>query len=241
MDKTTKNFVFDFTKENSNFIENSSILEIGSKNVNGRIRNLFQNHKSYIGIDEDPGDGVDIVSNFLDFKFEQNFDLILCLNALEHDKNWKLTLNKSLQLLNKNGFLLLVIPGTIKVFNITASKSLFINNRFNDIEYISDTHHVAMNDLTVMDNQVLIPEKLLKIVIDFYGSYIEGKHLAIESDYVISHNVHYTKTGEYYKSLSMGDILESLLYSGFLNRIFLSYQRSTDTGYQHLIKIKKIE
>lgn len=92
-----------------------------------------------------------------------------------------------------------------------------------------------------MGGQALIPEKLLEIVTDFYGSCIESKHLAIESDYVLSHNVHYTKTGEYYKSLSMGDILESLLYSGFLNRIFLSYQCNMDTGYQHLIKIKKIE
>ena len=65
------------------------ILEVGSADVNGGVRDLFDGH-SYTGIDHEAADGVDIVASSHDLTdlFERDtFDLVLCLEMLEHDTN----------------------------------------------------------------------------------------------------------------------------------------------------------
>lgn len=65
-----------------------SVLEIGSLNVNGGIRDLFQ-HFDYIGIDKVHGPGVDIVCDGADFASPKQFDIVVCCEVFEHAKNWR--------------------------------------------------------------------------------------------------------------------------------------------------------
>lgn len=72
-----------------------SILEVGSMNVNGSVRDSFD-QADYVGIDQAPGPGVDEVVNVHYIpgralqagpipRLAQPNDLVLCLEVLEHD------------------------------------------------------------------------------------------------------------------------------------------------------------
>lgn len=60
-------------------------LEIGSRNVNGGIRGLFNGF--YLGIDREPGAGVDLVREAADYDGEGAYNLVVCAETLEHAPN----------------------------------------------------------------------------------------------------------------------------------------------------------
>ena len=59
------NFVKEFKEFyiNNEFNKDVNILEIGSLDINGNIRNLFNFSRNYIGIDLEKGPNVDIIMN----------------------------------------------------------------------------------------------------------------------------------------------------------------------------------
>lgn len=61
-----------------------SVIEIGSRDVNGSIRDLFRGAAQYIGIDPVPGWGVDWVGNAQDFRPSVPVDVVVCCEVLEH-------------------------------------------------------------------------------------------------------------------------------------------------------------
>ena len=68
--------------------DTATVLEVGSANVNGTVRDLFAG--KYTGIDHEDADGVDLVASSHDLAelFDpDSFDLVLCLEMLEHDPN----------------------------------------------------------------------------------------------------------------------------------------------------------
>ena len=101
------------------------VLEIGSLIVDGQehlsVRKLFP-EAEYIGVDMQKGNGVDVVEDFIDFANkcdnekhdglnyrydnEQEFDLILCLDMLEHAKEPFEVIESAKQCLKGNGVLL---------------------------------------------------------------------------------------------------------------------------------------
>jgi len=79
-----------------------SVLEIGSQNVNGTIRDYF-NDCEYVGVDRENGNGVDIVCNAKETKFARQFDTLMIISVFEHDLEWKETMNHNLQWLKRGG------------------------------------------------------------------------------------------------------------------------------------------
>lgn len=82
--------------------ENEHVLEIGSLDVNGSVReHLEPVAKSYVGIDIVDGPGVDLVASSHDIPFDdESFSVILCSEMLEHDSdpNWTFAeMNRVLQ------------------------------------------------------------------------------------------------------------------------------------------------
>lgn len=67
-----------------NHLQKASVLEIGSLNVNGSIRDSFEG--PYVGIDQTAGKDVDVVTTLADYKTKKKFDVILSLEMLEHDR-----------------------------------------------------------------------------------------------------------------------------------------------------------
>lgn len=95
-----------------------SILEIGSKSYHGQLsyKNLIdQSRFSYTGLDLEAGTNVDIVPgnphNWSEIGNEQ-FDLVISGQALEHDKFFWVTFPEIARILKCGGILALIAPGT---------------------------------------------------------------------------------------------------------------------------------
>jgi SAM-dependent methyltransferase len=69
-------------------LEGLDVLEVGSYDVNGSVRPLFDGCRSYFGIDKRPGPGVDLVAdiewNLLDHVYPNSWDIVVCCEMLEH-------------------------------------------------------------------------------------------------------------------------------------------------------------
>ncbi len=64
-----------------------SVVEIGSLDVNGTIRDLFPN-ATWTGIDRVSGKCVDVVCDAAIYTPQGQVDLVVCCEVLEHADNW---------------------------------------------------------------------------------------------------------------------------------------------------------
>jgi SAM-dependent methyltransferase len=88
------------------------VLEIGSMNINGTVRPLFPDVKSYTGIDFRPGSGVDIVMNAHRLRFPvESFDMVISTETLEHDDEFWVSVKEMGRVLKKGGILILTARG----------------------------------------------------------------------------------------------------------------------------------
>ncbi len=97
-------------KLNKELVEGKKVLEVGSLNVNGSLREYVQSlHPiSYLGVDVVPGEGVDYICPaelMVEAFGERKFDLVICTEMLEHVQDWRLAI--------KNLKLVCVVGGTI--------------------------------------------------------------------------------------------------------------------------------
>ena len=112
------NFVQKFIEyyNDNNFDKNVNILEIGSLDVNGNIRKLFNFCNEYIGVDLEEGPNVDQVLNGSDInKLNKNFDIIISCECFEHAKDWKIIFEKMCQISNPNSFIIISVASTGRV------------------------------------------------------------------------------------------------------------------------------
>ena len=69
---------------------NVDVLEIGSLNINGTVRDFF-NANRYVGVDVGEGPGVDVVMSGHEYKSEEPFDCCISCECFEHNPFWKET------------------------------------------------------------------------------------------------------------------------------------------------------
>lgn len=82
------------------------VIEVGGQDVNGSIKHIFDEAKSYCCIDIVDGIGVDIVAPFEQWAFTQapnSCDLVVCLEVLEHASGWKQIIAGAQHLLRPGG------------------------------------------------------------------------------------------------------------------------------------------
>lgn len=87
-----------------------SVLEVGSRDINGTVRPIFEDSSKYLGIDMEPGPGVDEVVHVTDLA-KWGFHCIVSTNALEHDPKAGESLAAMWSRLRKGGFLILTCAG----------------------------------------------------------------------------------------------------------------------------------
>lgn len=82
------------------------ILEIGSYDVNGSIREFLQNERTeYIGVDLCEGKGVDLVGYGHELELpSDSFDLTISCECFEHDPNWAATFTNMCRMTKSGGF-----------------------------------------------------------------------------------------------------------------------------------------
>jgi len=87
------------------FFYGMRVLEMGSLNVNGTIRDLFI-EPEYTGVDVIAGRGVDVIGTFHEIDFaDKRFDVVCSANALEHDMHFDKTLPRMYELLVPGGLM----------------------------------------------------------------------------------------------------------------------------------------
>jgi SAM-dependent methyltransferase len=83
------------------------VLDIGSLDINGSNRELFE-ACFYLGVDRGPGRNVDWVGPAHTLGLPAlSVDVVVSTEALEHDRDWRLTLSWALAVLRPGGLLLL--------------------------------------------------------------------------------------------------------------------------------------
>jgi predicted O-methyltransferase YrrM len=89
-----------------------TVLDIGSANVNGSYAELFPDTTHYIGIDLEPGPGVDLViDNPYSLPFaDQSFDVIVSGQMLEHSGQFWRVFTEIERLLAPDGLLFMIAP-----------------------------------------------------------------------------------------------------------------------------------
>jgi hypothetical protein len=81
------------------------VLEIGARDINGSLRMLLPDAASYVGVDVEPGPGVDVVADGATYEPRQPPSLIICTEVLEHTPNGQDLIEHAAHVLAHGGWL----------------------------------------------------------------------------------------------------------------------------------------
>ncbi len=88
------------------FFVQTKVLEVGSCNINGTVRDFFQEPTLYVGVDRGPGVDVDVVCNGADYDTEECFDVVISTECFEHDPDWNKTFYNMIRLCRSGGLII---------------------------------------------------------------------------------------------------------------------------------------
>jgi SAM-dependent methyltransferase len=91
-------------------IENKKILDVGSYDVNGTMKPIFQKGK-YVGLDMEEGPNVDIVGVSHKIPFEKDeFDIVISSSCFEHDDMFWISFQEMCRVLKPGGYMYVQAP-----------------------------------------------------------------------------------------------------------------------------------
>jgi len=82
------------------------VLDVGSLDINGNSKFLFEGEYKYLGIDIGWGRNVDVVIRGHEFRDLEGFNIVMNLECAEHDEYWDKTFRNCIHLLKPGGLLL---------------------------------------------------------------------------------------------------------------------------------------
>ena len=93
-----------------NNIENKKILDVGSYDVNGTMKPIFEKGQ-YVGLDMEAGPNVDIVGVSHDIPFEKDeFDIVISSSCFEHDDMFWISFQEMCRVLKPGGYMYIQAP-----------------------------------------------------------------------------------------------------------------------------------
>ena len=110
-----QNFCKDVKALHPEYFDGTKVLDIGSLDINGNNRVLFDGEVEYTGLDIAEGKNVDVISLAHEFKSKHKYDVVCSTECLEHDIHWQKTLKKMLQLTRKGGLMFLTCATTGRI------------------------------------------------------------------------------------------------------------------------------
>lgn len=87
------------------------VLDIGGRNVNGSIRDLFPGATRYVAVDIREGEGVDVVADAAAWVPDQEYDVVVSTETFEHTDVWPQICNTAYKALKAGGKLILTMAG----------------------------------------------------------------------------------------------------------------------------------
>ena len=90
MHRTVHDFFTGIKREYPHYFHRRTVLEVGSLNINGSLREFFD-HCTYLGVDLGPGKDVDLAIGPIHMAQHHlcAHDMVVSANMLEHDVHWK--------------------------------------------------------------------------------------------------------------------------------------------------------
>jgi SAM-dependent methyltransferase len=104
-------FEFFISEARKEEFEGKSVLEVGSRYVNGSVRSMIVNFlqpSQYLGVDVESGPLVDLVlpaEKLLEFFGPDSFDVVISTELLEHVQDWRLIINNMKSVLRTGGYI----------------------------------------------------------------------------------------------------------------------------------------
>ncbi len=163
-----KNFTLFVKKILCDSFINKNVLDVGSGDINGNNRFLFENCE-YVGNDVIQASNVTIVSKTKDLPFTDNtFDTIISTECFEHDPEYKQSFIKIYQMLKPDGLFCFTCASTDRPEHGTRRTSPADSyGTIGNLEDMSDYY----KNLTEIDiNEVLPLNKLFSVWNTYYNS-----------------------------------------------------------------------
>jgi len=147
------------------FFKNKKVLDIGSLDVNGNNKYLFEKCK-YIGLDVAKGPNVDVVCIAHEYdEKDESFDVVISTNAMEHDIYYKLTLQKMVDFLKPGGLLLFSVASSFKEHGTKRRAPSSSNTSMMNEEWANYYKNLKKKDITnVLDLDKIFKEYNLEVV-----------------------------------------------------------------------------
>lgn len=112
------------------------ILDIGSLDINGNNRYLWEAPYSYTGVDIGAGKNVDVVSKGHEFKPDKQYDVVISTECFEHDQHWRETILNCINLTKQGGLFMFTCATEGRqehgTSTTTPQDSPFTHKEFND-------------------------------------------------------------------------------------------------------------
>jgi hypothetical protein len=87
----------------------ADVVDIGGRNINGSVRDLFTG--GYLTVDLAPGPGVDVVADFTTWTPESPVPVAVCCEVFEHSEQWRAICWHAAEILTDDGTFLLTAAG----------------------------------------------------------------------------------------------------------------------------------
>ena len=168
MHKQARDFTLFVKQILVNFFINKNVLDVGSGDINGNNRFLFENCE-YEGNDVIQANNVTIVSKTKDLPFTDNtFDTIISTECFEHDPEYKQSFIKIYNMLKPDGLFCFTCASTGRPEHGTRRTSPMDSyGTIGNLEDMSDYY----KNLTEIDvNEVLQFNKLFSVWDTYYNS-----------------------------------------------------------------------
>ena len=127
-----------------------SVVEFGSRVVNGTVREIFTDAKVYLGIDIEAGPGVDIVADAADWKADEPVDCVVCCEVLEHSERWPEVVGSSYRALKPGGVLILTCASEKRAPHGVSGDLIREGEHYQGLEIINLTNWILTIDFSVV-------------------------------------------------------------------------------------------
>lgn len=130
------------------YFNNCSILEVGSCNINGTIRDYFENCE-YVGIDVGPGNCVDIVCSGHEYDGPSNyFNTVISTECFEHNPFWLETFTNMIRMCKSGGLIAFTCAGEIRPEHGTFRSNPDASHLTNSIGWGDYYRNLSASDFT---------------------------------------------------------------------------------------------
>ena len=104
-------YIASVKQQHPSFFNGGRVLEIGSLNINGTVRQFFS-AEEYVGVDVGKGAGVDVVISGHKYDDNQFFDCAISCECFEHNPYWLETFENMVRLTKAGGLVVFTCATT---------------------------------------------------------------------------------------------------------------------------------